>query len=153
MKRGVRRTKTKRSSATGEQLLLLTKRGGKRRGAGRPAKGTRAGSPHRKRAFHDAQYPVHVVLRVASAVGNLRRRSAYHAIRKATRTTARREDFRIVHLRIQRDHVHLLVEANDKVALATGMQGPSSSRASSHAAMSTGEARITAVRRHGKHLL
>jgi REP element-mobilizing transposase RayT len=47
----------------------------------------------------------------------------YHAIRKATRTTARRQDFRIVHLSIQHDHVHLLVEANDKAALASGMQG------------------------------
>ena len=30
------------------------------------------------------------------------------------RTTARREDFRIVHLSLQHDHVHLLVEANDQ---------------------------------------
>jgi len=63
------------------------------------------------------------VLRAIRAVGNLRRRCVYHAIRKATRTTARREDFRIVHLSIQHDHVHLLVEANDKAALASGMQG------------------------------
>jgi REP element-mobilizing transposase RayT len=104
-------------------LTLLKQRGGKRRGAGRPPKGERPGAPHRQRPFHDAQYPVHVVLRAVRAVGNLRRRSAYHAIRKATRTTARREDFRIVHLSIQHDHVHLLVEANDKVALAAGMQG------------------------------
>ena len=52
----------------------------------------------------------------------LRRRCVYQAIREATLTTARWEDFRIVHLSIQRTHVHLLVEANDKRALATGMQ-------------------------------
>jgi len=106
-----------------EQLALFKKRGGKRRGAGRPPKGTRAGSPHKERPYLHARYPVHIVLRAVSAVGNLRRRRVYQAIRQATLTTARREDFRIVHLSIQRTHVHLLVEANDKGALASGMQG------------------------------
>ena len=66
---------------------------------------------------------MHVVLRTVSAVGDLRRRCVYHAIREATLTTARRENFRIVQLSIQRTHVHLLVEADDKAALASGMQG------------------------------
>src|SRR5882672_5182831 len=123
MRRGAGRTQRQRSKSVGEQLMLLKQRGGKRRGAGRPPKGARAGSPHRERPFHDARHPVHVVLRAVPAVGNLRRRCVYHAIRKATRTTARREHFRIVHLSIQHDHVHLLVEANDKAALASGMQG------------------------------
>lgn len=35
----------------GEQLVLFKKRGGKRRGAGRPPKGTRAGAPHKERPF------------------------------------------------------------------------------------------------------
>jgi putative transposase len=38
-------------------------------------------------------------------------------------TTARMEDFRIVHVSIQRDHIHLIVEAADRVRLARGMQG------------------------------
>src|SRR5215475_13035414 len=106
-----------------EQLVLWEKRGGKRRGAGRPPKGPRAGSPHKERPYLHTRYPVHVTLRVVGAIGNLRRRRVYHAIREATLTTALREDFRIVHLSIQRTHVHLLVEANDKAALARGMQG------------------------------
>jgi putative transposase len=106
-----------------EQLPLFKPRGGKRRGAGRPPKGARAGSPHKPRPFLHARHPVHVTLRVVSAVGNLRRRCVYQAIREATLTTARREDFRIVQLSIQRTHVHLLVEANDKLALSRGMQG------------------------------
>src|ERR1041384_1378835 len=105
------------------QLALFPNRGGKRRGAGRPPKGARAGAPHKERPFLHARYPVHVSLRVVSAVGNLRRRCVYQAIREATLTTARREDFRIVHRSIQRTHIHLLVEANDKHALAAGMQG------------------------------
>src|ERR1051325_872083 len=90
---------------------------------GRKPKGPRTGSPHKVRPELKARHPVHVVLRVVSAVGNLRRRTTYKAVREATLTTARREDFRIVHLGIQRNHLHLLVEADDKGALASGMQG------------------------------
>jgi len=99
------------------------KRGGKRRGAGRPRKGDRAAERHQQRPLHDAKNAVHVVLRVVKAVGSLRRRWTYQAIRAATQVAARRDDFRIVHISIQRTHVHLLVEAKTKVALAAGMQG------------------------------
>ncbi|HSR99940.1 MAG TPA: hypothetical protein VLM79_22955, partial [Kofleriaceae bacterium] len=63
---------------------------------GRKAKGPRPGSSHKARPALKARHPVHVVLRVVSAVGNLRRRATYKAVREATLTTARREDFRIV---------------------------------------------------------
>lgn len=109
-----------------EQLLLFkppAKRGGARRGAGRKPKGLRAGASHRKRCELSGRDPIHVTLRVTSAVGNLRRRDAYRAIRAATLTTARRTQFRIVQMSIQRTHLHLLVEADDKSALAAGMQG------------------------------
>jgi REP element-mobilizing transposase RayT len=123
-----RTAKAKRTGGRGApaQLSMFQPnkpRGGKRRGAGRPSKGPRAGSPHKKRPALHARHPVHVTLRAVSAVGSLRRRRAYHAIREATITTARREDFRIVHVSIQRTHVHLLVEARDETALARGMQG------------------------------
>src|SRR5512144_426493 len=106
-----------------EQLPLFKPRGGKQRRAGRKPKGTRAGSPHRTRPELAARHPVHVVLRVVNAVGSLRRRCTYKAVREATLTTARREDFRIVHISIQRNHLHLIVEAEHKAALAAGMQG------------------------------
>jgi REP element-mobilizing transposase RayT len=118
-----------------EQLPLFATPGDKRRGPGgkrkrrrgkkpgRKPKGPRAGSPHTVRPDLRARHPVHVVLRVVDAVGNLRRRATYKAVREATLTTARREDFRIVHLSIQRNHLHLLVEADHKGALAAGMQG------------------------------
>jgi putative transposase len=118
--------RARRAGKTGfdsEQLALFKQRGGKRRGAGRPPKGQRAGSPHKQRPFLNARHPVHVTLRVVRAVGNLRRRCVYQAIREATLTAARRTDFRVVQISIQRTHVHLLVEADDKRALAAGMQG------------------------------
>jgi REP element-mobilizing transposase RayT len=97
-------------------------RGGKRPHAGRKPNGKRAGAPHRARPALAARHPVHVVLRVANAVGNLRRRRAYHAIRIATLVVGQRDNFRIIHLSLQRTHVHLLVEAEDQYALARGMQ-------------------------------
>lgn len=103
--------------------MLFKKRGGRRRGAGRPPKGERAGALHEARPELLARYPVHVTLRAIAAVGHLRRRCVYQAVREATITAARREDFRICHLSIQHNHIHLLVEANDKRALASGMQG------------------------------
>jgi REP element-mobilizing transposase RayT len=104
-----------------QQELFL--RGGKRRGAGRKPKGGRAGSRHETRPAFKSNHPLHVVLRVVPAVGNMRRRELYKAMREATITAALRERFRIVHLSIQRNHVHLLAEAKNKLALARGMQG------------------------------
>src|SRR6476660_4515707 len=98
----------------GEQLALFKPRGGKRRGAGRPARGKRSSEPHKERPFLHQRYPVHIVLRTVRAVGNLRRRCVWQALREATFTTALREDFRIIHVSLQRTHVHLIVEAADK---------------------------------------
>ncbi len=100
----------------------LFRHGGKRKGAGRPPKGRRSSEKHQKRPALRASEPVHVVLRVSRDVGTLRRRQVYHAIRKALIATFTRDDFRVVHLSIQRDHVHLLGEASDRIALARGMQ-------------------------------
>jgi len=116
-----RRQRTRRKGPA--QGVLFPTRGGKRRGAGRKPNGPRSSEPHRERPTLDARHPVHVVLRVVPAVGNLRRRFTYRAIREATLTVAMRENFRIVHLSIQRTHLHLLVEADHKAALASGMQG------------------------------
>jgi REP element-mobilizing transposase RayT len=101
----------------------LFRNGGKRRGAGRKPKGKRAGSPHKQRPEVRSRHALHVVLRVVPAVGNLRRRKMYKAMREATIVAAVRERIRIVHISLQRNHVHLLVEAENKQTLARGMQG------------------------------
>lgn len=78
--------------------------------------------PHDKRPVLRERHPVHITLRVVTEIGSLRRRAAYHAIRQATLIAAMRGSIRIVHLSIQRTHIHLLVEAKDQRALAQGMQ-------------------------------
>ena len=104
-------------------------RGGKRRGAGRKPKGKRAGARHKARPDLTGRDPAHVVLRVASDIGSLRKRHMYTALRAATIAVAMRElhdkrdgAFRIVHISIQGNHIHVLVEADHKLALARGMQ-------------------------------
>ena len=42
---------------------------------------------------------------------------------QAERFAARRERFRVVEFSIQTDHIHLLVEARDRIELARGLQG------------------------------
>jgi REP element-mobilizing transposase RayT len=67
---------------------------------------------------------VHVTLRCRPEIGRLRRRVGFRAVREALAVVvARVERFRIVHLSIQRNHIHLLVEARNKGELARGMRG------------------------------
>ncbi len=96
--------------------------GGKRKGAGRPPKSKRSSERHKARPELKAAHPLHVTLRVEKAVGTLRRLSLYHALRKALRSVLGRADFRAVDVSLQDGHVHLIVEAENKNALARGMQ-------------------------------
>ena len=106
-----------------QQDLFPRRRKRKKANSGRKPKGARAGSRHAKRPAVNLRCALHVVLRVVPAVGSMRRRSLYKAMRDATITAALRERIRIVHISIQRTHVHLLVEAEDKTALGRGLQG------------------------------
>jgi REP element-mobilizing transposase RayT len=120
---------TKGPVKRGQVEMLFRTHGGKRRGAGRKPKGKRAGERHEARPEHDPRHPVHVTMRVVGNVGGLRRRDLYLALREATIVAAKREDFRIIHMSIQHDHIHLIVEADSKTALSKGVQGFSISAA------------------------
>jgi len=91
--------------------------------AGRKPKGARAGERHKVRAEVDPRNPQHVVLRVGGDVKWLRTRKAYQAVRRALVVVLdRAETFRIVHFSVQGNHLHLIVEVSNKVALGKGMQ-------------------------------
>ncbi len=107
----------------GQVEMVFRTHGGKRPGAGRKPKGKSPGGRHAARPEHDRRHPVHVTLRVVGSASGLRRKDVYLAVREATIVTAKREDFRIVHLSIQRDHIHLIVEAESKKALSNGVRG------------------------------
>src|SRR5689334_8269405 len=95
-------------------------RSGKRPGAGRPRGRWRSDPPHRRRPELSPRHPVHVVLR--TYLDRLRVGKVYAAIRRVLKHFLGRDDFRVVHLSIQTNHIHLLVEATDRRALWKGMQ-------------------------------
>jgi REP element-mobilizing transposase RayT len=100
-------------------------RGGARVGAGRKRVEGRSSTPHRARPPHRASEPVHVTLRAALAP--LRSQHVFPTVRIAILRANRRapQRFRIVQFSVQRDHVHLIVEANDKRALSAGVRSVS----------------------------
>ncbi len=99
------------------------RRGGKRPGAGRKPKGPRAGVTHARRVELDPSKPLHITLRVVAAIAALRTEKAYRAIRKALQVSAFNQlGLRICHFSVQRNHLHLICEADNNTALARGMQ-------------------------------
>src|SRR5438105_1647908 len=92
------------------------------RGPGRPPRGPRSSERHETRPRLDPRWPVHVVVRSAPG-SRLRGHRGWGAVRHALRIAARRADFRICQVSIQSSHLHAIVEADDRIALARGMQG------------------------------
>ncbi len=99
---------------------LKARRGGKRRGAGRKLRVRQRHTPHRERPLHCAAHPVHVTLR--AALRSLRSQQLRNTVLGSLRESNRRS-FRIVHYSIQHNHLHLIVEADDRAALSRGLRG------------------------------
>ena len=78
---------------------------------------------HRQRERFAARFPLHITLRVVDGVPSLRRHGALRIIQRAIEAGGHRAHFRVVHFVVIGNHLHLLVEATDVVALARGMQG------------------------------
>jgi REP element-mobilizing transposase RayT len=96
--------------------------GGTRPGAGRPREKDR-GVAHAARPRLSRHHPVHVTLRAVRGAPNLRKGAAWRAVESALAATASRDACRVVHFSVQSNHVHLLVEAADRLALSRGVQG------------------------------
>ncbi len=105
-----------------QQSFELETWGGKREGAGRPPALDHARRAHVRRETVRAHQPVHVTLRLADHVWNLRSQRSFRMIDAAWRGIRWRSDFRVAHRSIQGNHVHLLVEAAGSGALANGMR-------------------------------
>lgn len=101
--------------------VLLRKDGTPRRRAGRKKSGKRVGGPHRRRPELDPRHPVHVTLRSTRRT-SWRHRSTYEVLRSVLCFYLGNPDFRICHISIQKNHLHLIVEARSKQALSRGMQ-------------------------------
>jgi putative transposase len=106
--------------------LPLPTWGGRRAGAGRKRGPGREGLvPRTARPRHDPRNPVHVTKRAAGAP-DLRAQVPFRAIQTFLGRVSRRETIRVLHFSVQRDHIHLIVEASGSEELARGVQGISS---------------------------
>ena len=96
--------------------------GGKRARAGRRLRATRRSPPHRPRARHHGRWPVHVTLRGREALPSFRSRRVFAFLRRSL-AASHKASFRVVHFSVQIDHVHLVVEGDEAMALVRGIQG------------------------------
>jgi len=102
--------------------LVFRTWGGARKGAGRKPAGARAGAPHVRRPKVDDRLPLHVTMRVAG-VPSLRSQQCIKVMRAAFRGGKDRFGFRLIQYAVQSNHLHLIVEADDKRALSSGARG------------------------------
>lgn len=108
----------------GDRQIVMEFRshGGRRAGAGRKPASQRPPVHHVRRPSLSAHCPSHVTLRVQRGVPSLRDRRFIAEFRASLREAYERDDFRVCHYSIQRDHLHMLVEAAHKEALARGLK-------------------------------
>ena len=97
-------------------------RGGARPGAGRPRK-PGAGVPHRPRRAITRHDVAHVTVRLRPVVNSLRNGRAFRVVRRCIAAGREHFGFRLVEYSLQGQHLHLVCEADDRRALARGMQG------------------------------
>ena len=96
--------------------------GGRRRGAGRKP-GPHPRVRHSSRPNLSNSFPCHVTVRVRKDVPSLRKQRLVNELERSFgQIKSQRSDFRLCQYSIQRDHVHLLVEARDEGALGRGMK-------------------------------
>jgi REP element-mobilizing transposase RayT len=118
-----RRSSPRRRRGRQLELDLPGTWGGARRGAGRKPKNGRPEVRHASRPRLEPRFPVHVTTRVVREAGYLRGFRLYPAIRRALCAARERLGVRIIHFSIQKDHIHLVVEARDQIALGRAMKG------------------------------
>ncbi len=102
--------------------LEKPKHGGARKGAGRPRRSTES-VPHVRRPDVSERHPLHVTLRMRREVWNLRSQRAFRCVRHALAAEQAPGRLRIAHYSVQGNHMHLVVEADDRAMLSRRMQG------------------------------
>ncbi|MBX3187681.1 MAG: transposase [Labilithrix sp.] len=96
--------------------------GGKRANAGRKRREARRGFVgHGARPRHVERTPVHASARRVAAGPVLREQRVYAELRRVLARSSEK-GFRVLHFSVQRDHLHLIVEAEGNLALSRGMQ-------------------------------
>jgi REP element-mobilizing transposase RayT len=100
----------------------MPRHGGARKGAGRKKRSDET-VPHLARPVVDGDHPLHITIRIAGGVWNLRSQRGFNAVRDALAQEAKNSALRIAHYSVQGNHLHLIAEAADRIALTRRMQG------------------------------
>ena len=121
---GNRKSRRRRAPDQPRQLSLTFRtHGGVRNGAGRRPAAGRRNVAHRTRERVRDYHAQHVTLRIRRSIGWLRNQRLAAAIVRSLRAGAERFGTRIVHFSVQFDHVHLVAEADDNLALTRAIKG------------------------------
>jgi putative transposase len=93
-----------------------------REGAGRP-RGSRTSTriPHTKRPSVSRHKPHHVTVRVTRGTWNLRSQRCFRPVAAALKAVVQR-GIRVVHFSVQHNHIHLIVEADNRPSMSRGMR-------------------------------
>jgi REP element-mobilizing transposase RayT len=107
-----------------KQLKLeMPTHGGKRAGAGRKRRHRKPTMPHRSREPMSRRAPLHVTMRVAPHVYDLRSQRCLRVVEGCLRAGAAKLGVLVVQVSVQGNHLHFLVEADDTSALGSAMKG------------------------------
>jgi len=90
---------------------------------GRPPVPKKAYVPHLPRPSIGRTFAAHVTLKLLPRVESLRTKALYARIRSAFVAGCDRFRFRLVQYSVQRDHIHLVVEAEGRITLMRGIRG------------------------------
>src|SRR5262245_20693110 len=105
------------------ELTFTNGWGGKRKGAGRKRDTTKQCAEHGVRPDLSRHHPVHVCIRLCDGLPNLRDTATRRVIEKHMARGADRFEFHLIEYSIQTNHIHMVVEAQDRVSLWRGMKG------------------------------
>ncbi len=112
--------------ATARNRQVEEKANGKKiqRLPGRPAKAVKSAHAitHQPRPRLTKKEVLHLTLKLRPGLPTLRRSKAFAAIERSFYKYSHGEGFRLVHFSVQKDHLHLIAEADSKPALSKAMQ-------------------------------
>ncbi len=91
---------------------------------GRPAKAVKSphAVTHQARPRLGKKEVLHLTLKLRRGLPSLRRAKAFAAIQRSFYKYSRGDGFRLVQFGVQKDHLHLIAEADSKTALSKAMQ-------------------------------
>jgi REP-associated tyrosine transposase len=104
-----------------ERARKQTGQGGWRRGAGRKCKP--GAISHDTRPAFPSRFPQHVTLRLGAGAPSIARAWLFTKVIRPAIAASKKPTFAVVEFNVLSNHVHLIVEAEDALTLARGVQG------------------------------